>query len=97
MTTGAEALGPEPLPEEGRRQWAAYRRANFMIAHAGITLTSAGVSPHSPEVQAIRKALRAVNLAGGIENERKEGSNRVYPAGGPRFGQPPAASDKHAG
>ena len=60
-----------------------------------LALTLAGVSPHSPEVQAIRRALRAVNLAGGIEKERKE-EGRVYPAGGPRFGQPPAASGKTA-
>jgi hypothetical protein len=75
-------------PEEGRRMWAAYRRANFMIAHAGITLTSAGVSPNSPEVQAIRKALRALNQASGLDGERKE-ENRVNAAGGPRYGTGP--------
>ena len=75
--------GPE---NKGRRQWAAYRRANWMLSGAGVTLTLAGVSPDSPEVQAIRRALRAVNLAGGIEKERKE-EDRVYPAGGPRFGK----------
>lgn len=90
MTAVAEGDGPGPMPEEGRRRWAAYRRANFMLAHAGITLTSAGVSPNSPEVQAIRKALRALNQASGLVLERKE-ANGVYPAGGPRFGQPPAA------
>jgi hypothetical protein len=68
----------------GRRRWAAYRRANFMIAHAGITLTSAGVSPNSPEVQAIRRALRALNQASGLDLERKE-ANGVNAAGGPRF------------
>ena len=65
-------------------RWAAYRRANFMLAHAGITLTSAGVSPNSPEVQAIRKALRALNQASGLDLERKE-ANSVNAAGGPRF------------
>jgi hypothetical protein len=57
-----------------------------MLAGAGVTLTLAGVPANSPEVQAIRRALRAVNLAGGIENERKEVS-RVHPAGGPRYGR----------
>jgi hypothetical protein len=60
-----------------------------MLAHAGITLTSAGVSPHSPEVQAIRKALRALNQASGPDLERKE-ANGVNAAGGPRHGAGPA-------
>src|SRR5579862_7790675 len=71
MTAVAEEGGASPKPEEGRRLWAAYRRVNWLLAHAGMTLTSAGVPPDSPEVQAIRRALRAVNIAGGIENERK--------------------------
>ena len=73
-------------PDSLRRRSAAYRRANWMLSGAGVTLTLAGVSPHSPEVQAIRRALRVVNVAGGIEKQRKE-EPRVYPAGGPRFGK----------
>jgi hypothetical protein len=87
MTAVPEAEGPEGSEDpKGRRRWAAYRRANWMLSGAGITLTLAGVPANSPEVQAIRRALRAVNLAGGIENERKE-ERRVHPAGGPRFGK----------
>ena len=86
MTAVAEEGGASPKPEEGRRLWAAYRRVNWLLGHAGMTLTSAGVPPDSPEVQAIRRALRAVNIAGGIETERKEAS-RGHPAGGPRFGK----------
>ena len=87
MTATREDDGPsrEKGPAGPRRRWAAYQRANWMLSGAGITLTLAGVSPHSPEVQAIRRALRAVNVAGGIEKERKEGL-RAYPPGGPRFG-----------
>jgi hypothetical protein len=88
MTAVAPEEGPREEPhEKGRRQWAAYRRANLLLSGAGVTLALAGVSPRSPVMEAIRRALRAVNLAGGIENERKEGSNRVHPAGGPRFGK----------
>ena len=87
MTAVAEGDAPEGSSDpKGRRRWAAYRRANWMLAGAGVTLTLAGVPANSPEVQAIRRALRAVNQAGGIESERKE-ERRAYPAGGPRFGK----------
>ena len=49
-----------------------------------MTLTAAGVSPNSPEVQAIRRALRAVNQASGLDRERKE-VNDVNAAGGTRY------------
>jgi hypothetical protein len=41
----AVAPGDEPSHENGRRQWAAYRRVNWLLVHAGMTLTSAGVPP----------------------------------------------------
>lgn len=87
MTAVSEAEGPEGSHDsKAGPRWAAYRRVNWLLAHAGMTLTSAGVPASSPEVQAIRRALRAVNLASGIESERKEES-RAHPAGGPRFGK----------
>ena len=89
MTAVAEGDESNPSkPRAGGRRQSAYRRANFMLAHAGITLTSAGVSPNSPEVQAIRKALRALNQASGLDLERKE-ANGVNAAGGPRYGAGP--------
>lgn len=85
MAAAPEGEGTEGSSDpKGRLRWAAYRRVNFMLAHAGMTLTVAGVSPNSPEVQAIRRALRAVNVAGGIEEARKE-EGRVNAPGGQRF------------
>lgn len=48
------------------RRRAAYRQANRLIVSAGGLLASWGVPPNSPEIQAIRFAIRAVNQAGGI-------------------------------
>jgi hypothetical protein len=76
--------GEEPEPQAGRRRLAAYKRANWLLSGAGVTLTLAGVPPGSPEVQAIRRALRAVNQASGLDLERNE-VNRVHTPGGGRF------------
>ena len=65
---------------------AAYRRANLLLSGAGVTLALAGVSPRSPVVSAIQAALRAVNLAGGIEAPRKE-VTRAFPAERRRYGR----------
>ena len=61
----------DPHAEE-RRRIAAYRRANLLLSGAGVTLALAGVSPRSPVILAIARALRAVNEAGGLEAPRKE-------------------------
>jgi len=82
MVAVSESDG-DPHRAESRRL-AAYRRANLLLSGAGVTLALAGVSPRSPVMEAIRRALRAVNLAGGIEAERKEAS-RGHAAGGSRF------------
>jgi len=85
MTATREDDGPSH--EQGapwlRRRRAAYQRANWLLSGAGVTLTLSGVPPGSPEVQAIRRALRAVNQASGLDLERKE-EHRVHAAGGPR-------------
>jgi hypothetical protein len=91
MTAARSA--PQPSGREGRkggRRWAAYRRANWLLTGAGITLALAGVPPGSPEVQAIRRALRAVNQASGLDRERKEVPHPPQ-SGGPHIGKPPAA------
>jgi len=95
MTATVEDAGPphesgpshesEPSREKRHRCASAYRKANWLLSGAGVTLTLAGVSPHSPEVQAIRRALRALNLASRLEKGRHE--KRAFPPGGPRFGQ----------
>jgi len=61
----------DPHARELRRR-AAYRRANLLLSGAGLTLALAGVSPRSPTIAAIGRALRAVNEAGGIEKPPKE-------------------------
>ena len=58
--------------EQERRRLAAFRRANLLLSGAGVTLALVGVSPRSPVIEAIARALRAVNEAGGIEKPRKE-------------------------
>jgi hypothetical protein len=75
--------GPEEKTEDRRR---AYRAANRLISSAGVTLALSGIPPQAPEMEAIRRALRAVNFAGGIENPRKE-AVRVFPPGARRFGR----------
>jgi hypothetical protein len=98
MTATLEGEGPSPEnspshekgPSGPRRRWAAYRRANLLLSGAGVTLALAGVSPRAPVMEAIRRALRAVNQASGLDLERKEASHGTK-AGGPRFGKPPAA------
>lgn len=45
----------------------AYRLANRLIVGAGLTLAAAGVKKEAPELKALRLALRAVNVAGGIQ------------------------------
>jgi hypothetical protein len=54
-----------------------------MLTGAGVTLALAGVPPGSLEVQAIRRALRALNQASGLSRERK-GVSHAHP-GKPRF------------
>jgi hypothetical protein len=83
MREEKDPVDREQAAEERRR---AYRTANRLMTSAGITLALAGVRPSAPEMEAIRRALRAVNIAGGIEQPRKE-VVRVYPAGGRRFGR----------
>jgi len=82
MTALAQEDGPsrENSPAGARRR-AAYQRANWLLSGAGITLTLAGVPPGSPEVQAIRRALRLLNEASGLEKGRHE--RRAFPANGP--------------
>ena len=70
------------LAAEKRRK--AYRVANGLLSQAGIALALSGIRPLAPEMQAIRRALRAVNAAGGIRSERKE-VVRAYPAASRRF------------
>jgi hypothetical protein len=50
----------------------AYRQANRLIVGAGLTLAAAGVKKDAPELKALRLALRAVNVAGGIEPSKSE-------------------------
>lgn len=79
------------------KRQAAYRQANRLIVGAGLTLAAAGVAREAPELKALRLALRAVNVAGGIqepplEPQKKEGM-KEKPHGfrgvtGPRFGGP---------
>jgi len=86
MTAVTSVEGGGPSHEKGaRRRWAAYCRANWLLSGAGVTLTLAGVPASSPEVQAIRSALRAVNLAGGLEKEGKE-ATPGQKEDGPKFG-----------
>ena len=68
---------------EGRRR-TAYRTANRLLTSAGIALALEGIRPNAPEMEAIRRALRAVNYAGGLERPRKEASRAFIP-GGSRF------------
>lgn len=68
---------------ESRRR-AAYQTANRLLTSAGIALALEGVRPNATEMEAIRRALRAVNFAGGIEQPRKE-AVRAFPPGGGRF------------
>jgi len=70
------------LKAEARR--AAYRTANQLLSSAGITLALVGIRPQAPEMEAIQRAFRAVNAAGGIRRERKEVA-RAYPAASRRF------------
>jgi len=88
MTTvrGDEGPSREQRPSQdhgARRRRRAYEQANWMLTGAALTLTLAGTPADSPEVQAIGRALRLVNLAGGIEAPHKE-VTRVYPPGGSR-------------
>jgi hypothetical protein len=65
------------LKAEARRE--AYRTANRLITSAGISLALCGVRPSAPEMEAIRRALRAVNAAGGIPKDRKEIARAFHP------------------
>ncbi len=75
-------------PDEDRERRTAYQTANRLITSAGLALALAGVRRQAPEMEALRRALRAVNYAGGIEEPapqpRKE-AIRVFPPGGNRF------------
>lgn len=64
----------------------AYHTVNRLLTSAGLALALAGISPRSAEVEAIRRALRAVNIAGGIEPvvSAKE-AIRAFPPRGGRF------------
>ncbi len=73
----------DPREAESRRR-AAYRTANRLLTSAGVALALEGVRPQAPEMEAIRRALRAVNYAGGIEKPRKE-AVRAFSPGGGRF------------
>jgi hypothetical protein len=66
------------LAAQARRE--AYRTANRLISSAGISLALSGVRPGAPEMEAIRRALRAVNAAGGIPNDRKEVARAFHPS-----------------
>lgn len=81
MADGNDAVDRE-LEAEKRRK--AYRVANGLLSQAGIVLALSGIRPQAPEMEAIRRALRAVNAAGGIRSERKEVA-RAYPAASRRF------------
>ena len=70
--------------EAERSRQTAYRTANRLITSAGLALALAGVRPQAPEMEALRRALRAVNYAGGIEKPRKE-AVRAFSPGGGRF------------
>ena len=87
------------LQESARKLRTAYRMANRLIVGAGITLAAAGVAKDAPELKALRLALRAVNVAGGIqeapplrEQEEKphvkEKPHGYRGVSGPRFGGP---------
>lgn len=84
------------MKEEKLRK--AYREANRLIVSAGLTLAAAGILKDAPELKALRLALRAVNVAAGIETAPAreaipgvgEAGNREKPHGypgvnGPRF------------
>jgi hypothetical protein len=73
-------------PHQERRRLAAYRRANLLLSGAGVTLALAGVPPRSPVIGAIQAALRAVNVAGGIEVPKKE-MVRLFPKERRRYGR----------
>lgn len=85
MAEENDAVDRERRAEERRR---AYRAANRLITSAGVALALAGVRPRAPEMEALRRALRAVNYAGEIEKPRKEAPSDFVPGGGrfPRAG-----------
>lgn len=78
----AETLERERREKE-RERILAYRTANRLVTSAGLALVLAGVQPRAPELEALRQALRAINLAGGIEAPRKE-ETHVFPSGAGR-------------
>ncbi len=81
MAEESDPVDRERRAEERRR---AYRTANRLITSAGVALALTGARPQAPEMEALRRALRAVNFAGGIEKPRKE-AVRAFPPGGGRF------------
>lgn len=83
MAEDNDAVARE-LGVEKRRK--AYQVANGLLSQAGIVLALSGIRPLAPEMAAIRRALRAVNAAGGIRSEIKE-VVRAYPAASRRFGR----------
>jgi len=81
MAEESDPVDRERHAEERRR---AYRTANRLITSAGVALALTGVRSQAPEMEALRRALRAVNYAGGIEKPGKE-AVRAFPSGGGRF------------
>jgi hypothetical protein len=80
----AEEMDPAASARQAEERQRAYRTANRLITSAGLALGFVGVRPNAPEMEALRRALRAVNFAGGIEQPRKE-AVRAFPPGGGRF------------
>ena len=81
MAEENDAVARELLAEKRRK---AYRVANGLLSQAGIVLELSGIRPLAPEMEAIRRALLAVNAAGGIRSERKEVA-RAHPPASRRF------------
>jgi hypothetical protein len=80
----AEERDPAARAQSAEERRRAYRTANRLITSAGLALALTGVRPNAPEMEALRRALRAINLAGGIEQPRKE-AVRVFPPTGGRY------------
>jgi hypothetical protein len=72
---------PASRNSAARKREEAYRTANRHLTSAGIVLALAGVRPRAPEMEALRRALQAVNLAGGLEKPRKEAVRAFLPNG----------------
>lgn len=69
------------LSEAALKLRKAYRQANRLIVSAGLTLAGAGVAKDAPELKALRLALRAVNVAGGMESIPAQEDKRAVSSG----------------